>query len=639
MVNDVTHTPIQLFGKGLTERQSRHFAEGEFKEFTNLIVTADGTLKKRDPVHGVGLFGPTVFSKFLGYREHRAVIEIWPGPYGSPGKTSGVVECVEPELGGGASGSATMETNLQAKSAFGAGTRQFGFEGFFQYNNRDHFIVWHGLNSSPNYPWKLYVASRATVTSGTQYPLDTYTIGDQIHSQTIFDPVEPTRPLPGPRLAGWMIHKDRLFIAVGDTVYFSKTADFLEWQIADDGGFFKFPGQTIKSITSTGDIVYVVFDNKISTITYSSGPNIDATVKTISETVGGEHAVSYQGIVYTYYDSSIYAISGNNVSLLTKLDIMYPIPYVTKSTDPTTAFNSRMKLAAYKNGLYILGQRMRFTEPENPNFYHLCNYQYTAPLSMYRLDLENGCLTKIEFEGEFSNVVCDIQSVPVEDSFNSPRLAIIAAPVTGTAELTFFFGSNKSIDLYTSAASSVENYVDIFGDYIDVGGASHMPGYVIPVKFQVSGFSPEGLKHYISKFRAILVQGDFPTVDITETPDTFDSSLWIPELQLDVQAGSNVYNFDGNNNLEATGLISAPLFDQYLEDGQVTVCKFGLNQRARALDIIIRTRDEVIGTPLYMTTAALGRYFATRAAMELVDLSVLWTKTKRGASNSPTDYS
>lgn len=106
------------------------------------------------------------------------------------------------------------------------------------------------------------------------------------------------------------IFKDRLWVVFNDSIYFSKATDPTVFTVPD-GGFFNFPDDIVNWACAIKDTVYVFTQSKVIAITYNLDPNSisDVSVRTISDQIGGDHAVVFRDTPYFTNSEGLFAVS------------------------------------------------------------------------------------------------------------------------------------------------------------------------------------------------------------------------------------------------------------------------------------------------------------------------------------------
>lgn len=638
MSNQVEVAPVGLTGRGLVVRGSNNYVSGEFQECQNLVLTPNGSLKKRPGVHGLVPPGTGDFHKFLGYRGENALGTRLPNDLLSMDNNSWQAVT--------RTGTGNLETSLEAKSLFGAGNRNYCFEGYVQYNNRDHLIVVHSKDPLYN----IYVASgpnntrlKSTLTMTTE----DFVVSDKIctqHSEWSNSKYYP----PTVIVPSFEVHKDRLWIAHYDTVYFSKTADFLSWTAASDGGFFKFPGKTIKKIVPLGDNIYIIFDNSVSVISYSSGPNFDASIRTVSEILGGEDAIVYEGTIYLSKSNAIYTINGNNIVKLLDLDlgvILHPHFVAYKSgpvvPDPANSSKGDLKLVGFNGALYIIPRitvyYLVLGVIQDLTFMH---YLPAFSDGIYRIDLATGFVSKFLFGGSVSGNgptrVFDGIYVPVDDDTNSAKLVLVGKSNAVGGTSVFYFGSNQVFRYANSTDEDklhklIDNTLDTYGHT----GTLTLYACPINVKLTIANFSPDNLRYLIKKFRTISVEADVPMWSNEATP-----AIFVPELELKVKAGLEAL---GTGVLSLTTILNEDLANTNIGEQEIRSFRFGVVQRAKSITISINTRSvvDIERKAVSGLTTANPDAVKTilKSLLEIVDIRTAWTYTGRDTSNVSGDKS
>lgn len=648
MSNLLESSPVPLGGLGLVNKVSGNYGPGEYSKLTNVFITPEGTLRKRKPVLGlitdafdtkspdkfVGNIGTDVFVAKYDYTTNRAQV------YRS--LNDNFLNLFDPN-----GGEVAIRTAMDAVTGFNTSERYYYVEGMFNYGTQLYWI---------------YVAvDRVTVgTSGNTFDFKRRTFivpstyNYQSPEQNLFQPnftgsVYPVEtanivesitfgasvgPIPYAPIVSFMVHKERVLIASKDTVYFSKATDPTKWAVSDDGGFFKFPGKTIKRIVTVGDLIYAIFDSSIALATYGTGPNTDLRITLISEGIGGEDGVLYGDTIFVINYKSIYTVNGSNVSKLADIDPSFLAmtdrmwQVATASFDMRSAYSLNLRLSIFDDGIYFYLRYVRFAENDK-SIYHI-RYETSYSTYMYRMDLNNGHVSKYTFGygGTDYRIADTFVSIPSSRGSDS-RLYFMH-------NNSNFFGSvfySSKVSLFYGANTPIQG---VFAHGMDeyTYSVNNRRVCTIPVEIQIKNFSPDGLKYIYRKFRALELQADVPMLH--------DGTDYLPELELLVEAGIPKIS-GGASIFTKNAVISQILGDPTTSPAPpnyVTSYKYGVNQRSKSVDITIKTRDTI--KTIYVSSSTLQDSAANIAKvlstlMEIVDLTTLWTPTSKGPSNSSSE--
>lgn len=664
-MQNLEQASIPLIGPGLYPRVSDQYGPGEYKKFKNLNITPEGTLRKRRPVNGlinkgiganadkiIGSWGSDVL--FTGHDS------INRRPYISRSVSGLYIEPIN------YTSAASNKTDLIAATnssvyALGSEYNNVYLEGMLSYNKSIYGIFVLSFTnadtvSTRNYSYEIYVLksnsynyqnpstnedlsfiSNTLLPSGqSSVEYSQYPTGRSI-THTNFNTIPPSGNLPIPEKAvtGFSVHKERLLIAVDDTVYFSKATDPTDFRVSSGGGFFRFPGQKIKKVVSLNDLIYVFFDSSIFVITYNTDPNIDPQIRRISDGVGGEDATVYGDLIYFINYGSIYIVKGLNVSKLIDLEILTHTVVTHRVANDlvaltTFAYKSSLKLDAWNNGLYFYERQLRFGTPDES--IHHTRYASYGP--MYRLDLDSGYISEYTFG-------ISTKSYPVADSIvsypstlNSESSLFLYHSNTNASFSNFFYFNNIQSFFY----SPTEFYQDTpwYGvDSYQKEGVQELEVVTIPIELELSNFSPDAVKYFIKKFRSILIQANLSSFKYGTSPNFTVEN----ELLLTVEAGLS--DFSGAHPFIKTVILQQPLNGD-ISIPAVVASRHGINQKARSLSINIKTRSEVVALTRSWTEynlTNLGQEKIESTNFELVDISVLWTPSRRGPTNSLVERS
>jgi hypothetical protein len=152
----------------------------------------------------------------------------------------------------------------------------------------------------------------------------------------------------------------------------------------------------------------------------------------------------------------------------------------------------------------------------------------------------------------------------------------------------------------------------------------------INVMIRVIGLSPDTMKYMNKKFRSLEIQADYPSICLgNPAVDPF-----VGELELVVQGGSEF--------VEASRAILKEVLQNKKPTNGTKGFRYGVNQRASSVNVILKTRDIVIPHfkkwDTYFSDQP-SRDQVSGSLLEIVDLRMLWTPSRRGPTNYSRDRS
>lgn len=630
---------IPLGGPGLVDRASDAYGPGEYKNLTNLVITPEGTLKKRRPVQGL-------FSGITNYLDEKII-----GTWGSD-----VVYASYDYVGnngyarrsrriyGGGEGTfndnlisglpAALLTDIQAKTGFPAGANtNYLIEGIFQYNNQCYVIIL-AVNRSTALPITTY-NSRLVIVQGTFFWQNPNAAGGPVLS-TACSNIESANwtesyttadwnAVPNIPMPSFFMYKERLFVATRDTLYFSRATDPTKFATVDDGGFIKFPGKTIKKVVPVGDLIYVIFDASISVLSYNTSPNTDAQVRVISDGVGGEDAVLYGDLVYVLSYKYLYGLSGSNVTKLADIPAAFLQNNIgatsgASNADLTAGQAPSLKLEVWDDGVYYYLRKLKYATVAG----HISHIHPVGYSDMYRLDLSNGHTSKFTFGyGTRNMMVADSISTRPSNRNPNDRFYLMGKTESTTTFDIFYFSKNQTFCAFPSGFVVADKYgIDAYTH----SNATHQNCCTIPIELTLLNYSPDSFRYMYRKLRTLMMQADLPSF----TPNSTVSA----ELELNIYAGLPT-TLNGTNPFAKQHLISEPVSG--LEPSRhVSSYRYGVNQRAKDISINIKTRDSVKTS--FVNSMTIHNDFnpakvLANSLMEIVDLSLIWSETNRGPTN------
>lgn len=663
MVNPLQETPVQLAGRGVVHRPFGKFQPGEYEVLDNLEITPDGTIINRrgfsfsvqevagsfysNATRFIGSYGPYPIisdysnNLYLTYN-NGSTIEYLPGTttkkigitYFDQTVFFNAVRAALPALPGGA---AVKKHEL--------------IDGFWNYNNYNHFLFTYidqdNLGNSRKAIGVYRVQNRFDLNKS---PVDNYiehasedgtpavitfltavsipVAGGGSYSNVDID----LYPYPQYSVLNFLIHKERSWVAGIDTVYFSSAGDHSVWS-APDGGFIKFPGDTIKQIYALGDIIYVFTDSRIYAVTYNTDFNTDGEVTLISPEVGADTVCSVGDTIYMVKGNGLYQISGNNVSRVMDLAIGLEFDaFNTRQSVSTLGMTVSSKIGSFDNELYIFMYTVRsqmiagfgasFFPGNVYNEKHISTDIFTTDL--FKLNLETGSVSRVNLDPGFkklnnnfagislSNHLSPIDCffVPIEDQENEARLYFLFKAETSAT-------SGFSIGFPTFGDPSVPYYgVDFLVSpysgfpYTEVWGV--IPNYRLKIK----DFSPDGFKYYMKKFRSCLLEANLPRVWSADPYPSAGHTVQTPSIKL---------YFGDQSNPSVNKVLSEPATDLYDDSRGFRIA---CNQRSRFIGIELELGAQVFDVDWWDDNPTNERLF------ELNDLRFVWTPIQRSIVNN-----
>lgn len=628
--------PVPLAGPGLVNKSSINYGPGEYSKLTNLVITPEGSIKKRRPVIGLhgSAFNTVAPDKVVGVLGSDVLV----GSYDYSTNTNKIYRSLSSNYlsGYNTTNEATVQAAMDGVTGFAAPDRHYYVQGIFTYNSKMYWI---------------YTATNRTL-SGSEYTYSrrTFIVPSNYNSNnpeqdftSVFDgqvyPVETANwtekytfsssqgPIPYLPVSSFIVHKDRVLLSIRDTVYFSKATDPTKWAVSDDGGFFKFPGKSIKKILGLGDLIYALFDNSISIATYSTSPNSDLRINLISEGVGGEDASIYGGTIYVLGYRNIYTVNGSNVSKLLDLDTFLFNPRAWQKAsahnDLINAFASTLKIEVWDDAIYFYFRYLKFGATDK-SIYHV---KYESDGDMFRLDLNNGSISKFTFGygGGSYQVADSVVTIPGERNSDSRMYLVHSLTTFGNI---FYFAKNQLFYPFPNFKFDDAPYFAM--DSYGFGGGPSKWCCTIPIEMEIKNFSPDGLFYLYRKFRTLELQSDLPSMH--------DGTAFVPELELSVEAG--IPSSTGGPKPFGTVKVISEVLKSIDPTNYVTSYRYGVNQRAKSIDISIRTRETIRNyyvDSLRLQAAEDGLRKIQATLMEISDITTLWTPTRKGSSNSSSE--
>lgn len=643
-MQDVEVAPVQLTGRGHVFNSSGVYTPGDYHSLVNMVISPIGSLKRRPPVHGLKHSSSIQLNKIVGqvgpnvlYSSYDRVNRL-PLLYQSSQRFN--VKAIT--LGN----IVAFRTAIETASAFPAGTKHLTIEGSFLYNDDIYFILLHSnigvSGSNITYNKKLYVVrgidynNISSIDDIGSFDLDAtpanfvdFAIENPVFDNTNF------KAIPLDPVAGYTIFKERAWVASGDTVYFSRATELSKFDVVDDGGFFKFPGEQVKSLVALGDNVYVILSNSVRVINYSTSPNVDSRVTIISDGVGGVDASAYGDTVYVINRYAVYTINGNNFSKVMELpkDYVFSSDYKRSNSYTTMtngAFSRDMKLQAFQDGLYFCDRTLVF-DSFDASFW---NTRYARAISdgaiVYRLDLNDGHFSSFSFA---SNISAGVRKVNCTADFrvvsfgygqqSQDRLYFMGSRLNNSTGYSSFFISDNDGLVYGPDDNESAIVSDLGLDTYSNDAGTELMVCPIEVDVSVVGFSPDQQFFLQKRWRAIQIQGNLPHVPIDfALAASFDHTV-VPELLLTifVYDKADVKKTIVSHYLSEHTVLGDPTDIVTRSSGYT----YGIGQKNHNIGFSIQTRTDYIPVSVE-TINTLGRtVYTEQARCELTHIQFLYT--------------
>lgn len=296
MANSLVEGPIPLAGAGFVAKPNGDFQPGEYKRLCNAEIDPSGIIKNRRNVYSVhGESSGTAVDPIVNPQRFM----------GSMGEYSFLTDGVDQYIVGNG-------TSVKGWNVFSGPTvapSYTRFLGVFRYNNKNYWLVLE-FSSGNSIALALYYDAAIPV---PDIPA-TYGAGYQasLTREVILSFAAGTTDFYQFQYKNFFLYKERLWIATSIGLYFSAATDPTNF-VVPNGGFFKFPGNVINWGFAIKDSVYVLCEDSVHAMTYSTDPNLDSTVRPLSDTIGGEMGCVHLDTPYFINNLGIFAISGNNV--------------------------------------------------------------------------------------------------------------------------------------------------------------------------------------------------------------------------------------------------------------------------------------------------------------------------------------
>jgi hypothetical protein len=298
MGNPLIEGPIPLSGAGFIAKENGNFQPGEYKRLSNVEIKPEGILANRRNVYSVhgentGVdVNPIVNPHhFMGNMREYSLL--------AQGENQYIV------------GDSTFLPLWTLADGFGpVGATSYSiFLGFFRYNNKNFWLVLE-FESVISISLSLYYDDSIPV---PDLP-ETYGVGYEasLTRTVILSFPAGTTDFFDFQYKNFFIYKERLWIATSVGLYFSAATDPTNF-LVPDGGFFKHPGNRVNYSMAIKDQIYTLCEDAVYALTYNTDPNLDATERPLSDSIGGEMGCVHLDTPYFINNMGIYVINGTNV--------------------------------------------------------------------------------------------------------------------------------------------------------------------------------------------------------------------------------------------------------------------------------------------------------------------------------------
>lgn len=664
MVNENVQGPVTLEGKGFFRRSSNNYEPGEYHDLQNLVITDDGTLRQRPPFQSLKHPALNKLNNFLGYSSigEGGRTSIYTA-FTSTGFAPVIYKATDTAHASVSVNYAAIQTQLNLKITPGATNRRLQYEGLFDYNQMTYGIVWYAGQNAGTYTGYLvvYKASSAFglfqgggVAADVSSPVFQIQEGGMTnitHYEPPNNPAFPTKPLKD-----WLMHKERLWLASENTVYFSAATDPLNFTVPS-GGFFRFSDKQIKNIVAVGDTVYVIFDDSISAITYQVDPNVDATVVVVSGVVGGDGACLYGDVVYVVKNESIYQVNGHNIDKVMDLSLGLREQYSERIANTIDADGLPLisgktfeyKVVGWNDALYILPRHLVLNVDSLGIYSSRYDYQYSNSDiannsgGLFRVSLNNGSVSRFLYRN--NTIPADMMYQGPEDRFNQNKLMLLFYQQIDNR--VGFMGSSPkfwydigAVGTAEAASNGFDKNVKFWNlDYYSNSTGDSLSVQPINVFMRIMNFSPDNMHWLMKKFRSIVLNGDFPRF--------WNGTSFVDYTRLKVSVGAYSNDTDGlATNVVIDELLTVytppPALASQIASVEPRSYRYGCNQRSKDISIVLYSDTTLLPglRPLSDYTTENDRIARLHESnMEIVDIRTLWSYIGRGPTNDPNDVS
>lgn len=376
-----------------------------------------------------------------------------------------------------------------------------------------------------------------------------------------------------PATVSTFIQKDRLWIVTDKRLYFSKATDPANFTIPE-GGFIGVRDQIIRDVTFLSDSIYIIGQNEIHLLTYSTDPNEDALLRKIAD-VGGDSATVHGSSVYFVNRLGIYEIFNTTVQKINDLRLEYP--YALDESDIKILSFEHYLILVSRNTLFYGSGDLSTSYQFTPDVTHAESLNY----NVFFWNTINGAVHVLDYKDQGGNgYIIDAYVNPVRDSTNDYKLLFLTNRNAGA--------SHRGNVYYMRP----QNDWEVYDEVRTVAGAIERRKHNIEI--EIDGFVPDGSEYAFKKFRSLQIMAKFPGTDFQVTP-SFDNS------DFDALRTMHVENKD------------------FPENRPHYPARLPLMQRGKSLNLLFETTNPEAAL------AADGVW----DQLEISNLQVLWTYTSR----------
>lgn len=608
MVNQAEQADVVLAGKGYCPRPRGNYAPGEYHRLTNAEINLQGALQLRRPVSVILNAGNTGHrnthgTAFIGYLGPWAMYTMDDG-------AGNITSCwVETTINIGGVKKRRIWGVPAITAAHFVNLVHARIMGFHRYGDRNYWVS-RAVTAKPvgapameNHIQVLGYNPAGANPLGNSFDPSffddnpvAFAIPDQrVTVNTTSIPAFPDAGLDNLKsesaLVKSLIYRDRMWIASERTLYFSKATDPMTWAVPD-GGFFRFPGQTITDVVAVGQTLYIICESSVWTLQYSTDPNTNAVLTQISN-IGGDSACVYEDVVYFARRDILWSCENNRVNKV--LDLNFQI------VSDVSGLQIPVKLVTFNNYIIFIYQTWQVFQDliwsQQFRVYPVGTGYTNGLVPHIWLNMENGASHQFEFQDQLADGgtdtgrINDIMVVPYADQYDRTVLYLHTAGGISGGGVT-----SRGYSYYILA--DYDSFTDP-GDWHDyVCASSDVFSSMNPlIDIELDSLVPDGSQFFIKKFRSLMMETDI-TGFISQLKFAFgDTSAYSAPIDITTVAFSDpVFDVSG---------VTRPQYPH----------RFPINQRARSLTLKI--------------TAARAAWSTIPLKFGISKISLLWSPTGR----------
>lgn len=522
MGNLLEQAEVPLAGRGFFYRPAGSYMPGEYRRLVNVEVDLDGRLVSRRPATAVQTIAGAEITwpqpqgvKFIGNLNEWAM-------YVSNDRPARPW-CTVREV---PSYSIAPDTRVALWNGPATTTAHFAdlantrIVGFHRYNDRNYWVskVFRATVAGAPMTALIQVLGYALATDngnsadpayfdapGGAIPTQRVTVATTAIASTTDPTIHQLRAET--EVVKTLMFRDRMWIATERTLYFSKATDPNIWAVPD-GGFFRFPNQTITDVVAVGQALYIICEDSIWLLQYTTDPNTNANLAQISVGLGGDSATVYEDVVYFSRNDILYSCDNNRVNKV--MDLGH------NAASDIGATGYALRLHTWNNYIIFNYQAWAYQDVSGPAAVGFLQKSYPIPLNYDQgyipiiwLNMQNGAQHQFDFKDQTaansdlnSGRPVDFLPVPFKDSGDRTILYFHTGGNT--------LGGGLNSKGYAYYIPWDNDWFAFSGAWYDATSTSADAVLTMSptVDIEIDSYSPDDSEFTVKKFRSCLLEMD-----------------------------------------------------------------------------------------------------------------------------------